>query len=73
MDYLENQCRRNNLVINVLGLDKADETWAESESEVQDLLTKKLKLETPVETERSHQNARFRGDGEKPRSVVIKR
>lgn len=29
MDYLENQCRRNNLVIDRLGPDKADaETWA---------------------------------------------
>lgn len=26
IDYLENQCRRNNLVINGLGPDKADET-----------------------------------------------
>ena len=72
VDYLENQCRRNNLVINGLGTDKADETWAETESKVQELLTTKLKLNAPVEIERAHRNGKFRGNGEKPRSVVIK-
>lgn len=40
-------------MIDVLGPDKADETWAETESEMLDLLTKKLKRKTPVEVESS--------------------
>lgn len=70
--YLENQCRRNNLVINGLGPDKADETWAETESKVQELLTTKLKLNDTIEFERAHMNGKFSGNGEKPRSVVMK-
>lgn len=50
MDYLENQCRRNNFVINGLGPDKEDETWAETEAKVQAMFTAKLKIETSVES-----------------------
>lgn len=67
MDYLENQSRRNNLVINGLGPDKSDET-----SKVQEPFTNKLKLDASVEIERAHRNGKFRGDSETPRSVVIK-
>lgn len=48
IDYLENQCWRNNLVINGLGPDEADKTWEETESKVQELLTTKLNLNAAV-------------------------
>lgn len=72
MEYLENQCRRNNLVINGLGPDKEDETWDETEAKVQAMLATQLKIETSVEIERAHRNGKFRGNKEKPRTVVIK-
>lgn len=72
IDYLENQSRRNNLVISGLGPDKADETWAETESKVQELFTTKLKLDASVEIERARRNGRYRVDSERPRSVVVK-
>ena len=72
IDYLENQSRRNNLVISGLGPDKAEETWAETESKVQELFTSNLKLEAPVEIERAHRIGKFRDDSERPRSVVVK-
>ncbi len=59
-------------MINGRGPDKADENWAETQSKVQELLTTKLKLDAPVEIERAHRNGRFRGDSERPRSVVFK-
>lgn len=62
IDNLENQCRRNNLVISGLEPDKAVETWAETESKVQELFKSKLKLEAPVEIERAHRNGKFRED-----------
>lgn len=39
---------------------------------MQELFTTKLKLVDPVEIERAHRNGKFRGDGKRPRSVVIK-
>ena len=59
-------------MINGLGPDKDDETWAETEAKVQEMFTTKLKMETPVEIERAHRNGKFRGDREKQRTVVIK-
>ena len=73
LDYLENQTRRNNLVIEGIKTDKADETWAETETKVKELFTSKLKLDPDtVEIERAHRNGKFRGDPEKPRPVVVK-
>lgn len=72
VEYLENQCWKNNLVINGLGPDEAEETWEETESRVQELLTTKLNLNAAVKIERAHRNGNFRGNEEKPRSVVIK-
>ena len=73
LDYLENQTRRNNLVIEGIKTDKADETWAETETKVNELVTSKLKLDPDtVEIEGAHRNGKFRGDPEKPRPVVVK-
>lgn len=59
-------------MINGLGPDKEDETWAETEAKVQAIFTTQLKIDTSVEVERAHRNGKFRGEGKKPRAVVIK-
>lgn len=73
MDYLENQSRRNNIIIEGLGPDKEYETWAETENKVCEMFTKNLKLNPKVtEIELAHRNGKFKQNGDKPRPVVVK-
>ncbi|XP_041664790.1 histone-lysine N-methyltransferase PRDM9-like isoform X1 [Cheilinus undulatus] len=73
LDYLESQSRRNNIIIDGISLDHAEETWAETESKVRELLTTKLKLEAnSIHIEQAHRRGKFREEAEKPRSIVVK-
>ncbi|XP_035686738.1 uncharacterized protein LOC118422958 [Branchiostoma floridae] len=72
MDYLENQSRRNNVVIDGIE-DDVKETWADTEVKVRNILTKKLQLDSKtIEIERAHRNGPFRNDSPRPRQVVVK-
>ncbi|XP_035660128.1 protein unc-13 homolog C-like [Branchiostoma floridae] len=71
VDNLENQSRRNNILIDVVP-DTKDETWDQCEQKVRDLLKEKLKLDPKqIEIERAHRNGRFQ-DGGRPRPIVAK-
>lgn len=71
MDYLENQTRRNNLLIDGIP-DAKTETWHESESKVKKLISEHLKMDpTLIELERAHRTGKFEAEG-RPRSVVVK-
>ena len=73
VDYLENQSRRNNIVIDGIEGDNSKETWAETEGKVRDLLTKNLKLEAKdIEIERAHRNGVMKKDNPRPRQVVVR-
>ncbi|CAL9684648.1 unnamed protein product [Knipowitschia caucasica] len=72
LDYIENQSRRNNIVITGLGPDRAEETWEQTEDKVKELITKNLKVEAPVEIERAHRNGKFRAENDRPRSIIVK-
>ncbi|XP_041664752.1 zinc finger protein 37-like [Cheilinus undulatus] len=73
LDYLESQSRRNNIIIDGISSDHAEETWAETESKVRELLTTKLKLEAnSIHIEQAHRRGKFREEAEKPRSIVVK-
>ncbi|XP_035692546.1 uncharacterized protein LOC118427017 [Branchiostoma floridae] len=73
VDYLENQSRRNNIVIDGIEGDNSKETWAETEGKVRDLLTKNLKLEAKdIEIERAHRNGVMNKDNPRPRQVVVR-
>ena len=75
VDYLDNQSRRNNIIIEGLGPDSASETWADTESKVREMFQNKLKLDCKtIEIERAHRNGRFSQTEDKPgpRPVVVK-
>ena len=77
-DYLEAQSRRSNLIFEGIREESADESWAESEKKVKDLLEQKLGLSRDIELERVHRIARkedaagpIRGSP-KPRAIIAK-
>ncbi|KAI8499875.1 hypothetical protein Bbelb_221920 [Branchiostoma belcheri] len=71
VDYLENQSRRNNILIDGVA-DTKDETWEQCEQKVRELVKEKLKLDPKqIEIERAHRNGRF-NDGGRPRPIVAK-
>ncbi|KAI8492426.1 hypothetical protein Bbelb_298790 [Branchiostoma belcheri] len=73
MDYLENQSRRNNIVIDGVEGDSSKETWAESEEKVRNLLSKNLHLDPKtIEIERAHRNGPYKRDSQRPRQIVVK-
>ncbi|KAI8507447.1 hypothetical protein Bbelb_148270 [Branchiostoma belcheri] len=70
-DYLENQSRRNNILIDGI-TDVKEESWEECEQKVRSLLKEKLQLDPKkIEIERAHRNGRFQPDA-RPRSIVAK-
>lgn len=73
LDYLENQSRRNNIIIDGITSDHAEESWTETENKVRELLTTKLKMEADsIQIERAHKRRKFRRDAEKPRGIIVK-
>ncbi|XP_066285802.1 protein unc-13 homolog C-like [Branchiostoma lanceolatum] len=70
-DYLENQSRRNNILIDGVP-DAWDETWSQCEQKVESVMKEKLNLDPMnIEIERAHRNGRFQ-DGGRPRPIVAK-
>ncbi|CAH1241749.1 Hypp6412 [Branchiostoma lanceolatum] len=70
-DYLENQSRRNNILIDGVP-DNKQENWTQCEQKVREILKDKLKLgPLKIEIERSHRNGKFQEDG-RPRPIVAK-
>ncbi|XP_066265890.1 centrosomal protein of 85 kDa-like [Branchiostoma lanceolatum] len=70
-DYLENQSRRSNILIDGVP-DARDETWSQCEQKVKSLMKEKLKLDPmSIEIERAHRNGRYQ-DGGRPRPIVAK-
>ena len=70
VDYLENQSRRSNLLIDGIA-EITGETWARTEEAVRSKLAKELNI--PEETSRNIAIERVRGSGAaKTRTVVVK-
>lgn len=70
MDYLENQSRRSNIIIDGVPEEKG-ENWEMSEMKVQEILGKKLGLNVKdIEIERAHRVGKF--DESRPRQIVVK-
>lgn len=73
LDYLDNQSRRNNILIDGITSDHAEESWAETENKVREMLTTKLKLDAnTIQIERAHRMGKFKTDLSRPRTVVVK-
>lgn len=74
-DYLENQSRRNNLVLEGTE-ESADETWAVSETKVRKVFTEVLKINPEraksIAVERAHRTGRSGDRKERSRPVVVK-
>lgn len=76
-DYLEAQSRRSNLIFEGIG-EIPEETWADSEKTVKDILVSKLGLSQDIELERVHRIARKESSdggpsvGNKPRGIIVK-
>lgn len=74
MEYLENQSRRNNIVIDGIP-ESPDESWADSEKKFRGILSEKMKIDQKlIEIERAHRIGRPSNDGEgkRPRSMIVK-
>lgn len=70
-DSLENQSRRNNILIDGVP-DNKQESWSQCEKKVREILKDKLKLDPlKIEIERSHRNGKYQEDG-RPRPIVAK-
>ena len=69
IDYLENQSRRNNIIIDGI-LESPSETWSETETKVQDLLQSKLSFSEKPHIERAHRIGSHRTSRHRP--VVVK-
>lgn len=70
-DYLENQSRRNNILIDGVP-DNKQENWSQCEQKVREILKDKLKLDPlKIEIEHAHRNGKFQEDG-RPRPIVTK-
>ena len=66
---LENRSRRNNLRIDGL-LESQNETWADCEAKVQDLIKRKLKIKDDIKIERAHRTGKIAHG--KPRTILFK-
>lgn len=70
-EYLENQSRRNNILIDGIP-DEKNESWQDTESKAKKLLAEKLELNpSTIEVERAHRNGKYE-DGGRPRSIIMK-
>lgn len=74
VEYLENQSRRNNIVIDGIP-ESPDESWSDSEKKLREILSGKMKIDQKhIEIERAHRIGRplADGDGKRPRSMIVK-
>lgn len=73
IDYLENQSRRNNVIIDGLSQDNAFESWSDTEQKVREFLNSKLKIDPKsIEIERTHRTGNIKQNPGKARPIVVK-
>ncbi|KAG7490865.1 hypothetical protein JOB18_043360 [Solea senegalensis] len=71
MDYIENQTRRNNILIDGIK-DEKSETWHDTEVKAKKFLADHFKMDPKlIEVERAHRNGTFQLDG-RPRTMTVK-
>ena len=70
-DYLENQSRRNNILVDGIE-DSKSESWQDTEIKLKKMMSDKLDLDSKlIEVERAHRIGTFLPDG-RPRAIVAK-
>lgn len=73
IDYIENQSRRNNVIIHGLTQDNSYESWTDSEKKVREFFSNKLKVDSKsIEIERAHRTGSVKMNTGKPRPIVVK-
>lgn len=73
IDYLENQSRRNNVIIDGLIQENAYESWSDTEQMVREFLKNKLKIDPKsIEIERAHRTGSVKQNTGKTRPIVVK-
>ncbi len=71
MDYLENQSRRNNLLIDGVP-DSKSESWRDTETLTKKVLSDHLKIDSKlIEVVRAYRTGKYDQAG-RPRSIVVK-
>lgn len=71
LEYIENQSRRTNILIDGIG-DEKGENWCESEKKVREMFSKNLSLDgTNMDIERAQRLGQFQERG-RPRKIVVK-
>lgn len=71
MDYIENQTRRTNIVVDGIS-DEKGENWMESEKKVRHMITSRLGLDgVNMELERAHRIGQYQ-EGGRPRKIMVK-
>ena len=71
LDYLENQSRRSNVIIDGIP-DVKSESWSDAEIKVKNVFTNHLKIDPKlIEIERAHRVGKYDPTG-RPRSIVAK-
>lgn len=69
LDYLENQSRRNNVIIHGIA-DESKESWDDTEEKATDFIRNKLGMDDTPDIERAHRLGRFRPGHSRP--VIMK-
>ena len=73
IDYVENQSRRNNVIIDGLMQDTAHEPWSDTEQKVREFFNNKLKIDPKtIEIERAHRTGNVKQNSGKARPIVVK-
>lgn len=73
IDSLDNQSRRNNLIIDGLTQDNTFESWPDSDKKVREFFKDKLKIDPKsIEIERAHRIGNSKQQTTKPRPIVVK-
>lgn len=68
-DHLENQSRRNNIIVDHIP-ESVTEKWAETEEKLRKILMDKMSIDHwQIELERTHTTGKVVAKGDKPRSV----
>lgn len=72
LDYIENQSRRTNILIDGIA-DEKGENWSDSEKKVRQMLSKDLGLDgTNMDIERAQRIGQYQ-EGGRPRKIIVKR
>lgn len=73
VDFLENQSRRNNVIIDGLSQENAFESWSDSEKKIREFMSTMLKIDSKsIEIERAHRIGNLKQNAGRPRPIVVK-